>query len=131
MKKGETKTEVIQPAETALTAGRDNIVPYININQAGYRTLDVKTAVFRDSGLDTSFDVINTKTGESVFTGNITGAVKTVSARETVAYGDFSDVTEPGTYKIKAANSGESYEFVIADDVYDGLFADAIKMFYL
>lgn len=48
-----------------------------------------------------------------------------------MAYGDFSDVTEPGTYKIKAANSGESYEFVIADEVYDGLFADAIKMFYL
>ena len=130
VEKEEEETKAVQPAEIPLTAGRDT-EPSININQAGYHTLDIKTAIFRDSSLDTSFDVINIETGESVFTGKVTGAVKTISARETVAYGDFSDVTEPGTYKIKAANSGESYEFVIADEVYDGLFADAIKMFYL
>ena len=30
-----------------------------------------------------------------------------------------------------AANSGESYEFKIADDVYDDIFNDIVKMLYL
>ncbi len=104
--------------------------PEININQVGYKSKDAKIAIFRDSSKDTNFDVVDVKTGKSVFTGNISGSVKTASAGETVAYGDFSSVDKPGTYKIVAANSGESYEFVIGDDVYGDIFTDIVKMFY-
>lgn len=126
----EEESQTVQPTET-VSFGNSNTEPSININQVGYRPLDAKTAIFRDSSLDASFDVINTKTGKKVFTGNAIGSVKTIRANETVAYGSFTSVKEPGTYRITAANSGNSYEFIIADDVYDGLFADTIRMFYL
>ncbi len=113
------------------TSASSDIGPGININQVGYKTKDTKIAVFRDSSLDTKFDVIEASTGNVVFSGDLSGSVETPSAGETVAYGDFSSVNKPGTYKIAAANSGESYEFVIADDVYEDIFADTIKMLYL
>ena len=103
----------------------------ININQIGYRPGDTKLAIFRDSGLDSKFDVINVETGETVFTGDIYGEVETPSAGENVAHGDFSPIKEPGTYKLVAAKSGESYEFTIADNVYDDIFNDIVKMLYL
>lgn len=118
-------------ASKAEAMSRGDIGPSININQAGYHTMDAKTAIFRDSGMDARFDVIDVKTGDTVFTGVLSGAIKTASAGETVAYGDFSGVTKPGTYKIAAEKSGESFEFVIADNVYEDIFADTVKMFFL
>lgn len=103
----------------------------ININQVGYKPSDTKTAIFRDSSLDTSFDVINVDTGEIVYSGKVTDATVTSSADETVGYGDFSEVTQPGTYKITASNSGESYIFSIRKNIYEDLFIDTVKMLYL
>jgi endoglucanase len=88
-------------------------------------------AIFRDSSLDTKFDVVNVETGIVIYTGDVTGSVQTPTAGETVAYGDFSNVKEAGTYKVVAANSGESYEFKISDDVYKDIFTDIVKMLYL
>lgn len=105
--------------------------PDININQVGYLINDTKTAIFRDSSKDTKFDVIDVKTGKKVYSGDVTGAIETESAGETVARGDFSSVTKPGTYKIVAANSGESNQFVIAENTYDKLLEDTVKMLYL
>ncbi len=115
-------------AETSATG---DIGPSININQVGYRTEDSKIAIFRDSSLDSEFEVFNIDTGKVVYTGDVIGSAETVSAGETVAYADFSSVNEAGSYKIMAANSGESYEFKIADDVYDDIFNDIVKMLYL
>lgn len=43
---------------------------------------------------------------------------------------DFSDVTDEGTYKIVLDTGEESYEFVIADDVYDDIYKDSVLMLY-
>ena len=115
-------------AETSATG---DLGPSININQVGYRTEDSKIAILRDSSLDSEFEVFNIDTGKVVYTGEVIGSVETVSAGETVAYADFSSVKEAGSYKLMAANSGESYEFKIADDVYDDIFDDIVKMLYL
>ncbi len=122
---------IILDDSNAVASATGDIGPEININQVGYRTGDRKTAVFRDSSKDTKFDVVDVKTGKVVYSGDVAGAVQTASAGETVAYGDFSSVREPGTYKVTAANSGESYEFAISDDVYKDILADTIKMLYL
>ena len=104
-------------------------MPSISINQVGIiRTTENS---YIDSSLDTTFEVVDVKTGKAVFSGKVSVSVNTPSAGETVAYGDFTEVTAPGTYKIVAANSGESYEVVIADKPYDKAFADALKMLYL
>ncbi len=121
----------LKDASKAEASTNGDIGPSININQVGYRTGDFKSAIFRDSSLDTKFEVVNVETGKIVYTSDVLGSVQTATAGETVAYGDFSSVKEPGTYKVVAANSGESYEFVIADDVYDDIFADTVKMLYL
>ncbi len=103
----------------------------ININQVGYLANDVKMAIFRDSTADTEFNVVKADSGEVVYTGQITGAKDSASADEKVAYGDFSKLKTPGTYKITAKNAGESGAFVIGDDVYSNLFNDTVKMLYL
>ena len=110
-------------------AGKKEVA--ININQVGYLSTAVKTAVFRDSAADTEFNVVDAKSGKIVYTGQITGAKDASSAGEKVAYGDFSQFTTSGTYKITAKNAGESSAFVIGNDVYKNLFDDTVKMLYL
>ncbi len=122
---------ILKDSSNAEVSANGDIGPAINLNQVGYRAEDFKSAIFRDSSIDTKFDVVNVETGKVVYTGDVAGSVQTKAAGETVAYGDFSNVKEPGTYKLVAANSGESYEFVIADDVYDDIFTDIVKMLYL
>jgi endoglucanase len=103
----------------------------ININQLGYLPDDKKTAIFRDVTTDTSFDVINVETGEIAFSGEITGSVDNSTAGETNSYGDFSELTASGRYKITTDSLGESYEFEISENVYDDAFAAVVKMLYL
>lgn len=105
--------------------------PDININQVSYQPGDIKIATFRGDETGDSFEVIDTATGKSIFTGQINKAEKNVSSRETCATGDFSSVIQPGTYQIKNDACGESYEFKIGDDVYQDLLKDAVRMLYL
>ena len=121
----------LKDASRAEPAATGDMGPSININQVGYRSDDNKIAIFRDSSLDNKFEVYNVDAGKIVYTGYVLGSVQTISAGETVAYGDFSSVKEAGTYKLVAANSGESYEFVINDEVYDDLLDDVVRMLYL
>ena len=103
----------------------------INLNQLGYLPDDVKKAVFREAGKDDKFDIIDANTREVVFSGTVSGEYKAEAAGETVSYADFSEFKTPGTYRIKADNSGESYLFTIGTDVYSNAFRDIVKMLYL
>lgn len=108
----------------------------INLNQVGYRTTDSKTAVFRapsDQGsqIGTSFQVVEKDSGKEVYSGTIEGAKDNAASGELVAVGDFSEVTTPGEYKVVAEGLGESYSFTIADDVYQNIFKDTVRMFTL
>lgn len=103
----------------------------ININQIGYRPNDFKRAVFRDASKDKTFEVINAENGKSVYSGDLVEVKNYGTSYDNVAWGDFSAVTLPGTYFIKADNSGESFEFNISEDVYDDAFNSVCKMLYL
>ncbi len=102
----------------------------ININQIGYRPGDEKRALLR-SRVDTFFEVVDTSTGEVVFTGDVTEGISKGSSGDEVGYGDFSQLSKPGTYRIRTQNSGESYDFTIGDGVYDDALRDTLRMFYL
>lgn len=125
---------VILTADTsaAKEIDREQIMTDININQIGYHPEDEKRAVFRkkDNG-DDHFDVIDTKTGKSVLQGDITEGLTYGSSGDRVCYADFSELKTPGKYKVTGPVSGESYEFVIADDVYDDALVDSLRMLYL
>lgn len=100
-------------------------------NQLGYQTDSVKQAVLRQVTTDTEFDVVDTATDKSVYTGKLSAPVQNKMADETNWIADFSAVTEPGTYCIRTAALGDSYPFTIRDTVYTDLLNESVYMLYL
>ena len=110
-----------------------SVGPYqspILTNQIGYRLNDKKTAVVRKDGGD-EFKVVNADTKEAVYTGTLGAAVTNSSADETDRVADFSAVKEAGKYYITCGDLDPSYTFVIAENPYEKLTDEAVRMFYL
>lgn len=107
-------------------------IPKVKVNQVGYEKNAAKVAVFADLAEDdTTFTVVNVDSGEVAFEGDITAPVRNTSADEMNSSGDFSALTEAGTYKVVTGGGEESYEFSIGDDVYGDGFKDVVRMLYL
>ena len=103
-------------------------VPHILVDQVGYTTAGKKTAIFRGADLPERFDVIDSLTGEVVFSGNIKEKARENAAGDLIGYGDFTELTTEGTYYIQGSVFGRSYDFDIADDVYNDVFEDAVDI---
>ena len=120
------------------------ITKFIVTDQFGYRPQDKKVAIIRNPkvGYDKSqsftpgntYQVVNANSKTSVFEGNITHFT---SGDDDMAYGDevwwfdFSDVTSDGTYYIyDVEKQVRSYSFRIADDVYNSVLKDAVRMLF-
>ena len=88
----------------------------LHVDQVGYLTNYSKTAMVADSAA-TSFEVVDAKSNQVVFKGNLSAAKKDDLSEETLRQADFSALKAPGTYKLKVGNR-ESYDFVIGDNVY-------------
>ncbi|MEG0564312.1 glycoside hydrolase family 9 protein, partial [Anaerorhabdus sp.] len=73
------------------------------------------------------FDVVNTESGEIVYTGAIVNGLFNDKTGEKNFYGDFTNVLEPGTYQIRSQIVSTSYPFTISDSVYDSTYKDLIK----
>jgi len=97
-------------------------------NEIGYRPDDVKT-VMVEAREDTTYKVINSETGETVLEEDLAESVYNPPTGEYVQLGDFSEITEPGTYYISCA-TGDSYEFEISDHPYEDMYKDTILMLY-
>ena len=107
-------------------------VPKVKVNQLGYATGDKKTVIFSDLDEDdTTFQVVNVDTNQSVYDGKISERKINVTANEWNNNGDFTDVKEKGTYKIVTGKGEESYPFAIGDNIYDDAFKSIVKMLYL
>lgn len=103
--------------------------PAVNINQVGYKPDSVKHATITDDAA-THYEVVDVSSGETVSEGELgdRGYDSNIDSKYVIA--DFSDVTDEGTYKIVLDTGEESYEFVIADDVYDDIYKDSVLMLY-
>ncbi|MBQ7889496.1 MAG: glycoside hydrolase family 9 protein [Erysipelotrichaceae bacterium] len=111
-----------------LSMVRTNGIDYgVKINQVGYLPQSQKLAVFRYNSGDW-FDVINTQTNEVVYTGRIVGRTDNTDTGEINYYGDFSSVNQEGSYRIESQFGGQSYEFVIKENLYEELLKDSLKM---
>lgn len=121
--------ELIDDSNVDYSATEAYEIP-ININQVGYKPDAKKTAVFRKTE-GGSFSVVDEATGKEVFTGEMTGPIENASADETNYIGDFSALTTPGKYIIKAEGLDDSYAFEIGENVYDALLDDTVRMLYL
>jgi endoglucanase len=117
---------------------------FIIVDQFGYLPDSKKIAVIKDpqAGFDSlesfmpgkSYSLVEVKTGKNVFTSDISAwANGTVdkSSGDKVWHFDFSEIRAPGTYFIlDNANNLRSYEFIIAEDVYNEVLKHAVRTFY-
>lgn len=104
-------------------SAKDNTV---KVNHLGYNIKDEKRCVFPYNQGD-YFNVINVETNEVVYTGAIVNEVKNELTGETNYYGDFSNVTETGRYRIESQIIGNSYEFDIGSNIYLNVQNDLLK----
>jgi endoglucanase len=94
---------------------------WIRINQLGYRTNDIKVAVFLSKKAHTiqSFKIIETTSGKVAMTLKNVEKEESFDSFQSCYRLPFSNLTKKGTYRIVAGNAVSS-DFRIADDVYNG-----------
>ena len=127
-----------------MKVGANGPIPWIVVDQFGYRTAAQKGAVIRSpqTGYDTvaaftpgtKYSVMSKATGKSVKDGAPlawNGGATDTSSGDKVWWFDFSDVTTPGTYTIVDNDKKvRSVEFEIDDNVYRSVLKHAVRMFF-
>ncbi len=127
-----------------LETGPNGPIPWIVVDQFGYRSKAQKVAVIRSpqTGYDnaaaftpgTKYSVVAKATGKSVKDGAPVawnGGATDTSSGDKVWWFDFSDVTAPGTYTVVDNDKNvRSVEFEIDDDVYRSVLKHVVRMFY-
>jgi endoglucanase len=101
----------------------------VKVNQVGYKPDDTKRVVVTSVD-DDKYKIVTADTEETVYVAPYDESVYDDAIQGRAQYGDFSDFTTPGTYKIISHPSGASYEFTISDDVYDDAYKDVVLMLY-
>lgn len=99
------------------------------VDRHGYYADREKEVCFRGEELGDTFDVINTDTDAVVYTGKIKDSVYDDASGEYVSRGDFSELTEEGTYYIETDIIGRSYPFQIRAKVYDDILQNMENIF--
>lgn len=105
-------------------------LPSILIDQVGYACRSDKLAVFQGEELPETFSVVDAKTEQEVYTGQIEQRESAEGTGPHVSYGEFTALKKAGSYYIQAAMVGQSYVFEIAEDPYADLFHAALKKYY-
>lgn len=102
----------------------------INLNQIGYLPGASKVAVLNGDAIAATAAVVDAATGDKVYEGSAEPAAFNEATGRDEARFDFSSLTTPGTYKV-VSGEFESFEFRIADKIYDEAFDATLRMFYL
>lgn len=113
----------------ALPAGEVNLsyevpqaVPNVIVDRLGYEPESGKIVVFKGKQMPSSFTVRDAGTGKIVYTGTVKAKGNEKDETEYYYYGDFSDVKQSGNYYIQIDTYGESYPFLIHDNLYYSLY---------
>ena len=109
---------------------RPVIEAHIEVDQLGYLLESPKLVIFRGEDLESDFHVVSAESGDTVYTGKIRSKTEAISG-ETFYYGEFTDLTTPGTYYVQTDVIGYSYPFSIGEDIYDDVLSVALKQYYL
>ncbi len=106
-------------------------LPPFRVSQAGYRVDDKK--IFLSTKKIETFNVINDKTGKSVFSGKMKYWGKDEDTAMEISTGDFTALRAEGEYHIEAEapENLRSYSFKIAGKVFDKPAKLAARAFYL
>ena len=106
-------------------------IPGIYVDQEGYETEAEKRIIFCGKDLPESYDIIDLETGQVVYSGEVLKPVYDEKSGNYSGFGQFNDFKNPGKYYVKADVLGESYAFSIKEDIYEELFDEACKKFYI
>lgn len=112
---------------------RVEFVP-IKLNQIGYKPEARKVAIVPAPVTDqarSEFKVVRVADDVVVIEGPLSDAKIWPHSEETVQQADFSSLKESGEFVVRVAGVGDSYPFVIADEVLIDVHAAALKSFYL
>ena len=111
------------------------VTQVIKVDSFGYRTQDSKIAIFSaDPGnsvevRDNADNIILTLSGTAI---QAKGTDTQQRSGDTVWWVDFSNLSSPGDYHLySAALNAQSYNFKVADNVYNEVIKTALKTFYL
>jgi endoglucanase len=97
------------------------------VNQAGYISNREKKVMFFGEQLGNTFRVVSQADKTVVYTGRIEeGRLDEISGCY-LSEGDFSEVTDTGTYYIETDIVGQSYPFRITPDGYENMFVGMLK----
>ncbi|MBQ7980007.1 MAG: glycoside hydrolase, partial [Oscillospiraceae bacterium] len=99
----------------------------IFLNQIGYISNQTKTAVY--AGTADSFQIVNAKTGKTMFSGLLRSTVYDKASGDTVSLIDFSTFNVCGKYYIKIGLK-KSHPFVISDNPYSEVKKGLLKGIY-
>ena len=113
---------------SALIATAQNPNP-IRVNQVGYYPTAEKTATIEKSGYAKSYEIKDKATGKTVWKGKaLRTAVSPISGKERAII-DFSSITTPGEYIIKAGKYTQT--FAVKDHAFAEVAKAGMKAFYL
>lgn len=97
-------------------------LPNVFTDRFGYEPESSKIVIFRGTQLPAFFTVRDAETGKTVYTGTVKTKGNDKTEKEYNCYGDFSDFRRSGNYYIQIDVYGESYPFLIHDNLYYSLF---------
>ena len=106
----------------------DSPVTAIKVDQVGYPLHGPKVALV--SVPAKTFEVRSTGDSRVVFQGNLGAAQFDPDSGDTVEAADFSGLQQAGQYYINVPGVGRSWNFKVADDVYEHTYYMAMRAFY-
>ena len=102
----------------------------IKLNQIGYYPDAPKKAVVVTDSEISNFRIIEINSGETVFSGEISGPFNWELAGEQARIADFSELTNEGSYQLYIEELGYSFPFEIKNHVLLPVFHGSIKALY-
>lgn len=103
------------------------VKPGILVNQMGYEVSAGKVAYVTGEKLPAQFHLVDSKTEDIVYTGNLELNDFDADTKKYTAYADFSDFSEEGSYYIECDIIGCSYGFSIQKDINREIMTECIK----
>lgn len=102
----------------------------VRVNQVGYMTDQQKRCTFTVNSGDL-FDVVNADTNAIAYSGAILNLRENPETWEWNSYGDFTNITEPGTYYIRSQLGTVSLKFTVSADPYADLRGSLLRFLSL
>lgn len=102
----------------------DKLRPHILIDEEGYATGGKKVLFIIGEELDTQFELTDTDSRETVYTGKLLLVREDYSEKGNLYMGEFTEVYTPGRYRVHQAQIGYSYEFEIKDEIYKSMYKE-------